>query len=336
MQVLAAPTSAPEASLSSKPVPSTDNRPLRAKVYEKNLTGIQQSIILAMLEIGDSTGQHLFVSVPRIAAWIKCDEKSVQRAIWGDHRKHPGQPRPKREKGQPDKECPFCPDSLLTRRVLHQVAPANWKKHRPAQYELILDLVDDSDDVRSYLDQKELNFPPAEKRPTVASPQRPTVAPPSDPRSLAQRPTVAPPSDPRSHDSKAFDSRALDSKEFDPTSSSGRDDDVGLKRVIRAFEQSPVTNGKAKPCDWSIAQQLLELWSPKQIEYVILLATARRLASQILGKVASMAYFSEALQEPGVAKDCSASYTDYLRSVIARQQKREHAQSSGGPEGTAA
>ena len=107
---------------------------------------------------------------------------------------------------------------------------------------------------------------------------------------------------------------------LNPTSSSSRlqlDDDVG--RVIRAFEQSPVTSGKAKVSDWSIARQLLETWSLEQIEYVILLASARRLASEIPGEVASMAYFSEALQEPDVVKDCSASYTDYLRSVIARK-----------------
>lgn len=152
----------------NSPACHSDNRPLRAKVYEKKLSAVEQAIILAVLEIGDSTGRKLYISVPRIAAWAKLDEKTVQRGLWGDHRKHPGQPKPKREKGQPDKECPFCPDSLISRRVLHQLAPANWKKHWPAQYELILDLLEDSDDVRHYLDQKKLNFTPNEKRPTVA------------------------------------------------------------------------------------------------------------------------------------------------------------------------
>ena len=213
---------------------TTPRRPLRAEVYQKQLTGIQQAIILAMLEIGDSSGRCLKISVPRIAAWSKFDEKSVQRALWGDHRTHPGQPKPKREKGQPDKECPFCPNCLISRRVLELLAPASWKGHRPARYRLNLEILDDCPEVRHYLDQRNLNFPPApEKRPTVASP--------SDPRSLAQRPTVASPSDPRSHDSKAFDSRTFDSRTFDSRAS-------GFKSSSQ-LSQEPPARGVCDECN---------------------------------------------------------------------------------------
>jgi hypothetical protein len=184
------------------PIP---RRPLRAEVHQKQLSANRQAIILAMLEIGDSTGQHLKISIPRIAAWAKLGKKTVQREIWGDHRKHPNHPRPKRENGR-DQECPFCPDSLVTSRVLQPVTSANWKKHRPAEYRLNLELLDDCPNVRRYLDQKKLNFSPDPQRPTVASP-------PSVRRSLAQRPTDAPPSVPRTHDSKAFDSKTLDTRE---------------------------------------------------------------------------------------------------------------------------
>jgi hypothetical protein len=178
-------------------------RPRRAEVYEKQLTANRQNIILAMLEIGDSTGEHLKISIPRIAAWAKLSRKTVQREIWGDHRKHPSQPPPKRQNGR-DQECPFCPDSLITSRVLQPVTPANWKKHRPAEYRLNLELLDDCPEVRRYLDQRKLNFPP---------PQRPTVASPSVPRTQPQRPTDAPPSVPRTHDSRSIDPEPIDSEE---------------------------------------------------------------------------------------------------------------------------
>ena len=185
--------------------------PLRAEVYKKKLTGIEQAVLLAMLEIGDSSGEVLNISIARIAAYSKFDEKSVQRAIWGDHRKHPDQPRPERKKGEPDKECPFCQDCLINRRVLQPLAPANWKKHRPAKYRLNLGILENCPEVGYYVDQQNLNFTPAcpPSVPRSLGSQRPTVASPSDPRSLAQRPTVASPSVPRSHDSKAFDSRPM-------------------------------------------------------------------------------------------------------------------------------
>jgi hypothetical protein len=176
-------------------------RPLRAEVYKKQLTGIEQAVILAMLEIGDHTGEVLRISIPRIAAYTKFDKRSVQRALWGDHRTHPDQPKPEREKGKPEPECPYC-KGLVQRRILHQVAEANWGEHRPSRYRLILDILDDSGDVRKYLDQKQIAFPPRDPR-SPGSP-RPTVAPPATHGRT--------PRDPRSHDSRSIDSEPIDSR----------------------------------------------------------------------------------------------------------------------------
>jgi len=104
---------------------------------------------------------------------------------------------------------------------------------------------------------------------------------------------------------------------------SGRPGDIPrdsptVDRVIRAFERSPVTSGKANASDRQVAQNLLEIFCPEQIEHAILLATARRMSSQIPDKVRSMAYFKEVLSEPGIAENYSNSYADYLRHVIQR------------------
>lgn len=296
----------------------TDNRPLRARVYEKELTALEQSIILAMLEIGDDTGQYLYSSVPRIAAYAKLDEKTVQRALWGDHRKHPDQPRPKREKGQPDKECPFCPDCLISRRVLEPLAPANWKERRAARYRLNLEILDDSEAVRRYLDQKKLKVPRAEKGP----PQRP--ARPSDPRSLVPRPMVASPSDPRSHDSEPLDSKAIDSR-AKPTSSSAIEDDVELvDRVILAFEASPVTTGKANGKDRDLARQLLSPYTPEQIENGITLGTARKMCSEPSehSKVRSLAYFTDPIAEAAADPNLTPEYLERCKRLTDRLQRK--------------
>jgi hypothetical protein len=172
--------------------------PLRADVYTKELTGIEQAVILAMLEIAGGS-QELHIRIPRIAAWAKFDEKSVQRALWGDHRTHPGQPKPRGAKGQPEPECPYC-KGLVQRRVLQPLSPANWKERRPACYRLNLEILDDSEAVRYYLDQYRLSFPEIKKGSVI------TPDPASHGRGV-RRPTVAPPASHGRTDSKALDPR---------------------------------------------------------------------------------------------------------------------------------
>ncbi len=178
------------------------------EVYKKQLTATEQAVILAMLEIAGGATANLHIRIPRIAAYAKLDERSVQRALWGDHRTHPGQPKPRGAKGKPEPECPFC-KGLVQRRVLQQLSPANWKTRSAATYRLNIEILDDCEAVKRYLDQRRLNFPET-KKPTVAidpashgrGTRRPTVAGSGVPRS----------GDPASHgrtDSKALDSRVM-------------------------------------------------------------------------------------------------------------------------------
>jgi hypothetical protein len=134
----------------------------------------------------------------------------------------------------------------------------------------------------------------------------------------------------RTPDSKAFDPNAIDSDLSDDiekgnlTSVSSSTSD--LERVLRAFEQSPVTTGKAKLCDRATARELLKQFTPEVIEYGILLAGARRtnsfhtldLAGQekSQAKVQTLAYFANAIQEVATDPNMTASYAQYLRHKL--------------------
>lgn len=160
------------------------------EVYKKQLTAVEQAVILAMLEIAGGATAELFIRIPKIAAYAKLDKKTVQRALWGDHRTHPGQSKPRGTKGKPEPECPYC-KGLVQRRVLQQLSPANWKELKPAVYRLNVEILDDCKAVRRYLDQRRLNFPET-KKPGVA------FDPASHGRGV-RRPMVGGPGVPRSH-----------------------------------------------------------------------------------------------------------------------------------------
>lgn len=136
------------------------------EVYKKQLTATEQAVILAMLEIAGGATSQLYIRIPRIAAYAKLEERSVLRALWGDHRTHPGQPKPRGAKGKPEPECPFC-KGLVQRRVLQPLAEANWKERRPAQYRLNIEILDDCEAVMFYLNQKKFAFLETTK-PTIA------------------------------------------------------------------------------------------------------------------------------------------------------------------------
>jgi hypothetical protein len=179
-------------------------KPTIVDVFKKNFNREQQDVIVAMLVIADPLGKGrlLHIRVPRIAAWAKMEERTVQRTLWGDHRSHPGRPAPRDPNGKRIVPCPLC-EGLVQLRVLQQVEKANARgKRRPATYRLNLDLVDDSPRVRAYLDRDAswLDFPEPTKRPTVA--------PARDPRSDDQRPTVASGATHGRTEVKAFDSKA--------------------------------------------------------------------------------------------------------------------------------
>ena len=115
--------------------------PLRAQLYHKRLEPEELAVLLAMLEIGDSTGQFLFPSVPRIAAYTKYSERTVQKVLHGENR--PGR-----------KVYP----GLIEGRVLAEVAPANATKRRAATYRLQIEALQDCPRTERWR-QKKLPFP---------------------------------------------------------------------------------------------------------------------------------------------------------------------------------
>jgi hypothetical protein len=95
---------------------------------------------------------------------------------------------------------------------------------------------------------------------------------------------------------------------------------VEVERILDAFEESPVTSGETKPADRETARRLLQAYSVAQIEYGILLASARVAATG--KKVQSLAYFENAVQEAAADGNASEAYAQYLKHVIARATRK--------------
>lgn len=118
------------------------------------------------------------------------------------------------------------------------------------------------------------------------------------------------------------------------------DTDLSLTRIIEAFEQSPVTTGKAKGCDRETARKLLGTFTADQIEYGILLAGARRVSSfytldaagreKSQAKVQTFAYFENAIVEAATDPNMTASYADYLRHTLRKWIRLKKAEQAGG------
>lgn len=105
----------------SKPITrEADSRrppPLRARLYRYKLSSSELSVLQAMCE-HCSSGETIWVSISRLAAYTKLSERQVQRIIGA------------RPNGQPP-----WPGSLLARHILRELAPANSKnRSRPATY----------------------------------------------------------------------------------------------------------------------------------------------------------------------------------------------------------
>lgn len=124
-------------------------------IRRKKVTRDEQATLLAMLEIGDSTGQMLFIRVRRIAHHACLSPRTVQRVIWG--RKPPGGTA--RIRGSRDLPKP-TPDSLVGRGVLQELAPANCTKRKATTYCLHADLLNEDPLKTQYYDQPKLAFTP--------------------------------------------------------------------------------------------------------------------------------------------------------------------------------
>jgi hypothetical protein len=106
------------------------------------------------------------------------------------------------------------------------------------------------------------------------------------------------------------------SREYQPPS-------VEVDRVIRAFESNPVTVDCASTADRIKAVELLKLYPFEQIEYGLLLGSARKSASMMNysgahSKIQTLSYFVGAIEEVAGSAPAlfPASYMEYLRNCL--------------------
>ena len=116
------------------------------------------------------------------------------------------------------------------------------------------------------------------------------------------------------------------------SSSKDSEDDEAVARIVDAFEQNPVTAGVAKPVDLAIIHELLNGHTVEQIEYGILLGSARKASSLMRASqetpsepcyahrdrpVQRIAYFIDAILEAKANPDqYTESYASCLRRVL--------------------
>jgi len=97
---------------------SNGQPPLRARLHWYRLTSDELVLLQAMVE-HCSDGSVIWAAIPRLAAYSKLSERTIQRLIHGEDR--PG--RPHRA-------------GLVERGILTQLAPENRGQRRPATYRL--------------------------------------------------------------------------------------------------------------------------------------------------------------------------------------------------------
>ena len=101
-------------------------------MHWKHLRADELAVLLAMLEIGDSSGQILYPAIPRIARYTKLSERTVQRALHGT-------PARTRRSGRHEHMRP----GMIDRHWLALIAPANATSRRAATYRLQLEAIPD-------------------------------------------------------------------------------------------------------------------------------------------------------------------------------------------------
>ncbi len=324
----------PQVSRASTPDSSSPRRPpLRGRLSRYVLTKSERALLISMCE-QCSDGSCIWASIETLAVYSDLSERHIWNLIHGrdrDGRHIPG---------------------LLERGILSQLAPAKgWPDPRPATYRINEAALHEKPKVRSRLEARSQMTLPGIRRPSVPGEPVKVASDDADDRWNQVPPHQVEPIandrwnllprqvEPVADDSPAFDSRAFDSasaaenvraggKTSVSSSPPQRDDDAGisLARVIEAFEQSPVTTGKAKACDRESARKLLRTFTPDQIEYGILLAGARRVTSfytldaagseKPQAKVQTFAYFENAILEAATDDNMTASYADYLRHTL--------------------
>jgi hypothetical protein len=168
--------------------------PARALLFWKRLTSNELLLLLAMLELSGGTGEFIWPSIDRLAAYTKLDPRTIQRIIHG-HKLNKG---------------------LLERGILSKLAPANGAKHRTVTYRLNLDALLDDPRMERYVVRQQ-SLPGMRHVPIDGEPiTEPTPVAQCHPVSGVMPPhPVAqchPPGGTVPPDSKAFDSMAIDSR----------------------------------------------------------------------------------------------------------------------------
>ena len=109
--------------------------PLHARLFRKQLTSAELLLLMAMVEHSrDGKGEMIWASTGRLAAYAKLSLRQAKRLI----------------------------DSLLTRRILRELAPANSKGRRmPATYAINEAALADDPKMQQYIRQEAQIFLPA-------------------------------------------------------------------------------------------------------------------------------------------------------------------------------
>ena len=121
-------TSAPQA---QTPQPT----PIRAQLYWRDLSHVELTVLQAMLDMGDSTGNFLYPSVPRIALYTGLSRRAVQNALHGDARSCKGCHCPRPDPAKHTRPWNHR-NSLCGRLALQELAPANATTRKAATYRL--------------------------------------------------------------------------------------------------------------------------------------------------------------------------------------------------------
>jgi len=108
---------------------------LRGLLFFKLLSDSELLLLLAMLEHSKGTGQFVWPSIERLAAYTKLKKRTVQRLIHGYIDDRYGI----RRKG------------LLERGILSQLAPSNGAKHNTATYRINFDALSDDPAMKRYV-----------------------------------------------------------------------------------------------------------------------------------------------------------------------------------------
>jgi hypothetical protein len=128
----------------------------------------------------------------------------------------------------------------------------------------------------------------------------------------------------------------LGSEDIAPSSSETQNDDSEeISQIIRAFEASPLTVGRASLTDRATAKRLFRSFTVETIQYGILLGSARKVCSlanaePFCGDIISMAqsgtwkmsviqslkYFEGVIEEAHSDDKCNGSYADYCESIL--------------------